>query len=195
MHAEQPLIPFRLSDGERLVGTRDAHCILALEVKRRPAVPAAHELKELLTHRAQILGVHGSDAPRLGRLVHDVVEAVHEAANAGLAAAALTACSRSSEVPATTTGATEASKTGETRKFVAFRIGDFEAMALRDGSLEFANDGKVSAINRSPEDVAGLLTAAGLPVDELHLGLQPLLVRRRCAHRGSQPQRAARAPR
>lgn len=92
-------------------------------------------------------------------------------------AAALAACSRSSEVPATTTDATETSKTAETRRFVAFRIGDFEAVALRDGSLEFANDGKVFAINRSPEDVTGLLTAAGLPADELHLGLQPLLVR------------------
>lgn len=59
----------------------------------------------------------------------------------------------------------------------SFQIGDVQAFALRDGSLDFPNDGKIFAINRTPEDVAGLLSAAGLPSDTLNLGLQPLLVR------------------
>jgi glyoxylase-like metal-dependent hydrolase (beta-lactamase superfamily II) len=92
-------------------------------------------------------------------------------------AGALAACSRSTESPAPSANATETAQTAESRKFASFQIGDLQAIALRGGSLSFPNDGKIFAINRAPEDVAGVLTAAGLPTDQVGLSLQPLLVR------------------
>jgi len=59
----------------------------------------------------------------------------------------------------------------------AFKIGAFSAFAVSDGGLEFPNDNKVFGVGRTPEEVASLLSAAGLPTDKLQLGLQPLLVK------------------
>lgn len=93
------------------------------------------------------------------------------------AALALAACSRTPE-PAQQLADTSAADTAAEQDNVkAFRIGEAEAFALRDGGLEFPNDGKIFAINRSPEDVSAVLTAAGLPTDKLSLSIQPLLVR------------------
>lgn len=92
-----------------------------------------------------------------------------------IAATALAACSRSPEPAAASADAP--AEAAEARTVAAFQIGELQAMALRDGTLSFPNDGKTFAINRTPEDVAGLLTATGLPTDQLSLGLQPLLVR------------------
>jgi glyoxylase-like metal-dependent hydrolase (beta-lactamase superfamily II) len=58
-----------------------------------------------------------------------------------------------------------------------FKIGELSAFALKDGALQVPNDNKVIAINRSSEDVANLLKAAGVPTTELSLSIQPLLVR------------------
>lgn len=58
-----------------------------------------------------------------------------------------------------------------------FRIGDLEAVALKDGELEVPNDGKTFGIGQPLAEVTGLLEAAGQPTDTLHLGIQPLLVR------------------
>ncbi|HEX7049339.1 MAG TPA: MBL fold metallo-hydrolase [Longimicrobiales bacterium] len=58
-----------------------------------------------------------------------------------------------------------------------FAIGDLSATALRDGTLVIPNDNEVFGVGRSPEEVATLLAAAGLPADELHLSVQPLLVK------------------
>lgn len=57
-----------------------------------------------------------------------------------------------------------------------FHIGTFTAMALRDGNVEFPNDNSVFGVGLTPGDVAEVLSAAGLPTDKLHLGLDPLLV-------------------
>lgn len=58
-----------------------------------------------------------------------------------------------------------------------FKIGELTAYALKDGDFVFPNDGKVFALNRTPEDVAKLLEQAGAPTTELALSIQPLLVR------------------
>jgi len=58
-----------------------------------------------------------------------------------------------------------------------FKIGELTAYALKDGDFVFPNDGKVVAINRSPDDVAKLLEQAGVSTTELRLSIQPLLVK------------------
>ncbi|HET6396142.1 MAG TPA: MBL fold metallo-hydrolase [Pseudoxanthomonas sp.] len=58
-----------------------------------------------------------------------------------------------------------------------FAIGTLQAVALRDGGITLPNDNKVFGVGRTPEEVAALLTAAGLPGDPLQVSLQPLLVR------------------
>jgi glyoxylase-like metal-dependent hydrolase (beta-lactamase superfamily II) len=59
----------------------------------------------------------------------------------------------------------------------SFAIGDFSAMALRDGTISLPNDNKVFGVGHTPAEVAGLLREAGLPADRLELSLQPLLVK------------------
>jgi len=58
-----------------------------------------------------------------------------------------------------------------------FRIGTLDAVALKDGDIDVANDGKTFAVGQPAADVAALLTAADQPTDVLHLSIQPLLVR------------------
>lgn len=58
-----------------------------------------------------------------------------------------------------------------------FKIGELTAFALKDGTFVFQNDAKTFAVNRSPDDVAKLLTTANLPTNELTLSIQPLLVK------------------
>ena len=58
-----------------------------------------------------------------------------------------------------------------------FKLGELSAFALKDGAFVIPNDSKIIAINRTPEEVATLLQAAGAPTSELHLSIQPLLVR------------------
>ncbi len=58
-----------------------------------------------------------------------------------------------------------------------FDIGAMTGIALRDGGLELPNDNKVLGVGRTPEEVATLLGAAGLPTDKLTLSIQPLLVK------------------
>ena len=59
----------------------------------------------------------------------------------------------------------------------SFTIGDFQAMALRDGTISLPNDNKVFGVGHTPAEVAELLQAAKLPADHLELSLQPLLVK------------------
>ncbi|WP_394537267.1 MBL fold metallo-hydrolase [Lysobacter enzymogenes] len=115
---------------------------------------------------------------------------------AALASAALAACSRpqadaaagaaSAEAPAAAApaqahaadAASAASAQPEAGKaFVAFKIGQLSAAALKDGDIDVANDGKTFAVGRPPAEVAALLSANGQPTDALHLSIQPLLVR------------------
>lgn len=58
----------------------------------------------------------------------------------------------------------------------AFKIGELSAFALRDGGSQFPNDNQIVGVDRSPEDVADLLSASGASTTELSLSVQPLLV-------------------
>lgn len=58
-----------------------------------------------------------------------------------------------------------------------FRIGTLDAIALKDGDIDAANDGKTFGVGQPTDQVAALLAAAGQPTDVLHLSIQPLLVR------------------
>lgn len=58
-----------------------------------------------------------------------------------------------------------------------FKIGNLDAVALKDGDIDAANDGKTFAVGQRTEAVSALLIAAGQPTDVLHLSIQPLLVR------------------
>ena len=102
-----------------------------------------------------------------------------------LVSAGLAACARKTETSqpqaAATASPPAASSTpapaaqGDAVK--AFRIGELDAMALRDGALQFPNDNQVFGVGHTPDEVASILTAAGAPTDELHFSLQPLLVK------------------
>lgn len=59
----------------------------------------------------------------------------------------------------------------------AFKIGELNAFALRDGGLELPNDNQVFGVGLKPEDVAAVLSANNLPTDKLQLSVQPLLVK------------------
>lgn len=92
----------------------------------------------------------------------------------------LSGCSRPQ--PATTDTATAAAPqtaaaTAANPDVFRFRIGALDAVALKDGDIDVANDGKTFAVGQSGADVSALLAAAGLPTDTLHLSIQPLLVR------------------
>jgi len=87
-----------------------------------------------------------------------------------LAAAACSPPTEKAEAPA-------ASAPAASPDVRAFRIGGFEAYALRDGTLSVPNDGKTLAMGEPKADVDALLTASGQPADPLQLGLQPLLVK------------------
>ena len=58
-----------------------------------------------------------------------------------------------------------------------FSIGGMTGIAVRDGGLELPNDNKVLGVGRTPEEVAEVLAAAGLPTDKLNLSIQPLVVK------------------
>src|SRR5215831_1635493 len=60
-----------------------------------------------------------------------------------------------------------------------FSIGALQAAALSDGELSTPNDNKTLAINKTKAEVDALLTANNLPTDELHLSVQPLIVKTR----------------
>lgn len=101
-----------------------------------------------------------------------------------LTGALLTACSRTE--PATTAASTPAEPAAATPATATtpaesdvfrFRIGTLDAVALKDGTIDVANDGKTFALGQPTEQVAALLTANGQPTDTLHLSMQPLLVR------------------
>ena len=97
-----------------------------------------------------------------------------------LAALAIAACSRKEEAPkaaAEPAPAPVAEAAAPLSKYSEeFKIGELSARALRDGHIEVPNDNKVFAVGRTPEEVAAVLSAAGLPTDKLGLDIHPLLV-------------------
>jgi glyoxylase-like metal-dependent hydrolase (beta-lactamase superfamily II) len=59
----------------------------------------------------------------------------------------------------------------------AFQIGQLAALAVRDGGIELPNDNKVFGVGRTPDEVASVLSGAGLATDKLQLSIHPLLVK------------------
>ncbi len=78
--------------------------------------------------------------------------------------------------PASPTPA-DAAKPEATSDAFRFRIGELDAIALKDGDIDAPNDGKTFGVGQPADAVAALLQAAGQPADVLHLSIQPLLVR------------------
>ncbi|HEX6636463.1 MAG TPA: MBL fold metallo-hydrolase [Steroidobacteraceae bacterium] len=96
-------------------------------------------------------------------------------------ALAFTACSRTAEepqpAPSDSPAALAAPAPMQSANVHEFKIGEFTAVALRDGEPEFPNDNQVFGVGQKPEDVAAVLSAAGLPTDKLRLTFAPLLVK------------------
>src|SRR5688500_17053848 len=80
-----------------------------------------------------------------------------------VAALALAACSRKSVAPPPAAQEAPAPVQAEQTVAGTFRIGELSATALRDGDLVVPNDNKVFAVGKTAEDVAKVLSAAGLP--------------------------------
>ncbi len=57
-----------------------------------------------------------------------------------------------------------------------FKIGQLDAVALKDGDIEAPNDGKTFGVGVPTTEVGDVLKAAGQPTDVLDLSIQPLLV-------------------
>lgn len=57
-----------------------------------------------------------------------------------------------------------------------FKIGTYEAAALRDGGGKAPNDNKTLAINKKKADTDAALKEAGLPTDMIELSIQPMIV-------------------
>ena len=100
--------------------------------------------------------------------------------------AALAACTRQTDTsppPADTTASAPAAQptptaaAAQSENVKPFKIGDLSALALRDGALEFPNDNQVFGVGHTSDEVAALLTAAGVATDKLRVSLQPLLVK------------------
>jgi len=96
------------------------------------------------------------------------------------AAIAMAACSKGPDAEAPAPAAEPAAPAAAPIRSASvhqFSIGDLFAFALRDGGIEVPNDNKVFAVGRTPEEVAAVLTANGLPTDKLALAIQPLVVK------------------
>jgi glyoxylase-like metal-dependent hydrolase (beta-lactamase superfamily II) len=93
-----------------------------------------------------------------------------------LSALALSACSKREPAPPAAEQ-TPPPAPAEPASPGAIRIGELSGIALSDGGLEFPNDNKIIGVGKTPEDVATVLTAAGLPTDKLSLTISPLLVK------------------
>jgi glyoxylase-like metal-dependent hydrolase (beta-lactamase superfamily II) len=98
-------------------------------------------------------------------------------------ATALAACSSRPQAPqreqeaASEPGTLEKAPAAKASDARNFTLGAFSATALRDGALSFPNDCKIFGIGHTPQEVAAVLSSAGLPTDSLDVSLQPLLIR------------------
>jgi len=100
-------------------------------------------------------------------------------ATATLSGAMLSGCSQPAPTATDTTtpATTSATQAAGHPDVFRFKIGALDAVALKDGDIEAANDGKTFAVGQPTDEVAALLAAAGQPTGALHLSIQPLLVR------------------
>lgn len=98
------------------------------------------------------------------------------AAAAAALSALLAACSPAADkTEASDTAATAVQASADVQPF---KVGTLDVIALRDGGMTgVPNDNKILGVGRTPEEVAAVLTAAGLPGDSFDLSIQPLLVR------------------
>jgi glyoxylase-like metal-dependent hydrolase (beta-lactamase superfamily II) len=58
-----------------------------------------------------------------------------------------------------------------------FKIGDLDAVSLRDASFAAPNDGSIFGTDASPEEVGKVLKAAGAPSDVVNLSVSAMLVK------------------
>lgn len=92
----------------------------------------------------------------------------------------LPACSEGQRTQETASPAASPAETPDASRspeLFRFKIGALDAVALKDGDIDAANDGKTFGVGQSTDDVSAVLAAAGQPTDTLHLSIQPLLVR------------------
>jgi glyoxylase-like metal-dependent hydrolase (beta-lactamase superfamily II) len=61
-------------------------------------------------------------------------------------------------------------------QFLPFKIGSYDAVALKDGGIEMPVDGKSFVVGQPNEAVAVVLKAGGAPADHFEFSIQPLLV-------------------
>jgi glyoxylase-like metal-dependent hydrolase (beta-lactamase superfamily II) len=61
-------------------------------------------------------------------------------------------------------------------QFQRFKIGGYDAVALKDGGIEEPVDGKSFVVGQSNEAVGAVLKAGGAPADHFEFSIQPLLV-------------------
>lgn len=61
-------------------------------------------------------------------------------------------------------------------QFQRFKIGSYDAVALKDGELQMPVDGKSFVLGQSNEVVGAALKAGGAPSDHFEFSIQPLLV-------------------
>lgn len=94
-----------------------------------------------------------------------------------LSALTLSACSPKEPPAAAPAEHTPAPAQPEPASPGSIRIGELSGIALRDGGIEFPNDNQIIGVGKKPEEVAAVLTAAGLPGDKLGLTISPLLVK------------------
>jgi len=58
-----------------------------------------------------------------------------------------------------------------------FKVGELSAVALKAGGFNLPNDANTIGVGRAPEEIASLLSGAGVSTTELSLSIQPLLVK------------------
>ncbi|MDB5212721.1 MAG: hypothetical protein JWO86_648 [Myxococcaceae bacterium] len=90
---------------------------------------------------------------------------------------ALVALSACAHPPPAAEAPTSTATTATDGQIQRFHIGKLEAVALKDGDIDVANDGKTLGVGRSTTEVGDLLVAAGLPRERAELSIQPLLVK------------------
>ena len=72
--------------------------------------------------------------------------------------------------------AADAAPSETAAKFQPFKIGSFDAVALKDGGLDEPVDGKSFVFGHSNKEVGAVLRAGGAPADHFEFSIQPLLV-------------------
>lgn len=72
--------------------------------------------------------------------------------------------------------ATDAASPAATAQFQPFKIGSYNAVALKDGGLDEPVDGKSFIVGQPNAAVRAVLKAGGAPADHFEFSIQPLLV-------------------